>query len=233
MFKISQDITDTEDLYLHIRNKIITFSIQSTNSKNYIYMQECLQIKPKNWKQFRVRTPKGLKTKEIYKVDFNTNSFARGIIPLQCTFIAGAHQKFIHVNLINQRDETVLIPRGQCIGFVTSVEGCQPSQEEAYEILHRFKDSEQQVNEMKAGSINDFITSGDQVQQKRQVKHTTSTKVSPETKKKLDQLIEEYKDVFSKDQYDVSVSTHPPVEIPTEGPPCISAPYTIPLKFRP
>ena len=27
--------------------------------------------------------------------------------------------------------------------------------------------------------------------------------------------------------------TPSPVEIPTEGPPCISAPYTIPLKFRP
>ena len=30
-----------------------------------------------------------------------------------------------------------------------------------------------------------------------------------------------------------TISVHPPVEIPTEGPPCISAPYTIPLKFRP
>ena len=33
-FKISQDITDSNDLYLHIRNKIITFSTQSTNKKN-------------------------------------------------------------------------------------------------------------------------------------------------------------------------------------------------------
>ena len=40
-------------------------------------------------------------------------------------------------------------------------------------------------------------------------------------------------DIFSKDQYDIDTSTHRPVEIPTEGPPCISAPYTIPLKFRP
>ena len=32
-FKILQDVTDTEDLYLHIRNKIVTFSIQSTNRK--------------------------------------------------------------------------------------------------------------------------------------------------------------------------------------------------------
>ena len=90
-----------------------------------------------------------------------------------------------------------------------------------------------QVNEMKAGSVDDFITNGDQVQQKRPVEHKTSAKVSPETKKKLTQLIEDYADVFSKNQYDVGESTHPPVEIPTEGPPCISVPYTIPLKFRP
>ena len=125
-------------------------------------MQECLQIKPKDWKQFRVRAPKGLKTGEIYKVDFNVNSFPRGVIPLQCTFIAGAHQKSIHVNLINQRDETVLILRGQHIGFIISMERCQPSQEEAHKILHRFKDSEHQVNKMKAGSINDFITSDEE-----------------------------------------------------------------------
>ena len=75
IFKISQDITDTDDLYLHIRNKIITFSIQSTNSKNYICMQEWLQTKSKDWKQFRVKAPKGLKSREIYEVDFNTKGF--------------------------------------------------------------------------------------------------------------------------------------------------------------
>ena len=57
--------------------------------------------------------------------------------------------------------------------------------------------------------------------------------LSPETKKKLDNIIDKYSDIFSKDQYDIGTSTHPPVEVPTEGPPCISAPYTIPLKFRP
>ena len=40
-------------------------------------------------------------------------------------------------------------------------------------------------------------------------------------------------DIFSKDQHDISTSTHPPIEIPTEGPPYISTPYIIPLKFRP
>ena len=86
---------------------------------------------------------------------------------------------------------------------------------------------------MKDGSVNDFITNGDQVQQKRPVEHKANAKLSPETKKKLAQLIEDYADMFSKNQYDVGESTHPPIEIPTEGPPCISAPYTIPLKFRP
>ena len=52
-------------------------------------------------------------------------------------------------------------------------------------------------------------------------------------KRKLDTIIDEYSDICRKDQYDIDLSTHPPVEIPTEGPPCISAPYTIPLKFRP
>ena len=102
-----------------------------------------------------------------------------------------------------------------------------------HEILHQLQNSEHQVNEMKAGSVDDFITNGDQVQQKRPVEHKTSTKVSPEMKKKLAQLIEDYADIFSKNQYDIGESTHPPIEIPTEGPPCISAPYTIPLKFRP
>ena len=68
---------------------------------------------------------------------------------------------------------------------------------------------------------------------KRPVQHQEKQNLSPETKKKLDNIIDEYSDIFSKDQYDIGTSTHPPVEIPTEGPPCISAPYTIPLKFRP
>ena len=86
---------------------------------------------------------------------------------------------------------------------------------------------------MNTSTTDDFITCNDQVQLKRPVKHATGPKVSPETKKELDQLIEEYDNIFSKNQYDVRASTHHPVEIPTKGPPCISAPYTIPLKFRP
>ena len=40
-------------------------------------------------------------------------------------------------------------------------------------------------------------------------------------------------DIFSKNQYDIRTSTHPLVEIPTEGPPCISAPNIITLKLKP
>ena len=35
-FKISQDITDDNDLYLHIRRKIVTFSQQAKNTTNHI-----------------------------------------------------------------------------------------------------------------------------------------------------------------------------------------------------
>ena len=80
-----------------------------------------------------------------------------------CTFIAGAHQKFIHVNLINQGDETAWIPRGQHIGIVMTLEGWEPSQGEVHKILHQLQNSKHQVNEMKTGSIDDFITNGDQV----------------------------------------------------------------------
>ena len=40
-FKISQDITDDDDLYLHIRRKIVTFSQQAKNTTNHISTCEC------------------------------------------------------------------------------------------------------------------------------------------------------------------------------------------------
>ena len=118
MFKISQDATDNEDLYLHIRNRIVTFSFQSINTNNYICTWECVQIKPKDWKQFTVKAPRGLKCGEIYEINFNANGLPKGIIPICEMFIARAHQKFISIALINQWKETVLIPRGQHIGSV-------------------------------------------------------------------------------------------------------------------
>ena len=108
-----------------------------------------------------------------------------------------------------------------------------PSEEEAQEIVHQLRVHPQEVDEMNKGNMDDFITSNNQVQMKRPVQHQEKQTLSPETKRKLDAIIDDYLDILSKDQYDIGQSTHQPMEIPTEGPPCISAPYTIPLKFRP
>ena len=123
--------------------------------------------------------------------------------------------------------------KGRIIGKVIKYDGRQPTEEEAHEIIHHMQAQHEQVNETEARNIEDFILSDDQVQKKRPVKYMCDDKLSPETKNKLDKIIQNYGDIFSKSQYDVGISKHPPVEIPTEGPPCISAPYTIPLKFRP
>ena len=56
-FKISQDITDDNDLYLHIRRKIVTFSQQAKNTTNHISTHECTQIKPQSFRQFQVKAP--------------------------------------------------------------------------------------------------------------------------------------------------------------------------------
>ena len=58
-FKILQDITDDNDLYLHIRRKIVTFSQQAKNTTNHISTHECTQIKPQSLKQFQGKSPKG------------------------------------------------------------------------------------------------------------------------------------------------------------------------------
>ena len=110
-----------------------------------------------------------------------------------------------------------------------------PSEEEAQEMIHQLRVHPQEIDldEMNTGNMDDFITSNDQVQMKRPVQHQENQTLSPETKRKLDAILDDYSDIFSKDQYDIGLSTHPPIEIPTEGPPCISAPYTIPLKFKP
>ena len=228
-----QDITDDNDLYLHIRRKIVTFSQQAKDTTNHISTHECTQIKPQNFKQFQVKVPKGLKNAAIHEIDYNAKGIPENIIPVLDTIIAGICQKFIGITVINQSDEVKWIPQGQHIGTVHLVEGRMPSKEEAQEIIHQLRVHLQGVNEMNTGNTDDFITSNDQVQMKRLVQHQEKQTLSSETKRKLDTIIDEYSDIFSKDQYNIGLSIHPPVEIPTEGPPCISAPYTIPLKFRP
>ena len=108
-----------------------------------------------------------------------------------------------------------------------------PSEEEAQEIIHQLRVHPQKVNKMNTGNMDNFITSNNQVQMKRPVQHQEKQTLSPETKIKLDTIIDDYSDIFSKDQYDIGLFIHKPMEIPTKGPPCISVPYTIPLKFRP
>ena len=180
-----------------------------------------------------MKAPKGLKSGALYEIDYNTKGIPENVIPILDTFIAGKHQKFIGITVINQSDEVKWIPQGQHIGTVHLIEGRTPSEEEVQEIIHKLRVDLQEVDELNTGSTDDFITSNDQVQMKRPVQHWEEQTLSPEMKKKLDTIIDEYSDIFSKDQYDIGLSTHPPVEIPTEGPPCISAPCTIPLKFRP
>ena len=143
----------------------------------------------------------------------------------------GKCQKFIGITVINQSDDVKWIHQGQHIGTVDLIEGRTPSEEEAQEIIHELIVNSQEVDELNSRSTDDSITNNDQVQTKRPVQQQEKQKLSPEKKKKLDNIIDKYLDIFSKDQYDIGTSTHPPVEIPTEGPPCISAPYTIPLKF--
>ena len=141
------------------------------------------------------------------------------VIPILDTFIAGKWQKLIGITLINQSDEAKWTPQGQHIGRVHLVEGRMLSKEEVQEIIHQLGVHPQEVDEMNIRNTDDFITSYDQVQMKRPVQHQENQSLSSEMKRKLDTIIYEYSDMFSKDQYDIGLSTHPPVEIPMEGPP--------------
>ena len=49
------------------------------------------------------------------------------------------------------------------IGTVHLIEGRTPSEEEAQEIIHELRVEQQEVDELKTGSKDDFITNNDQV----------------------------------------------------------------------
>ena len=110
MFKISQDITDDNDLYLLIRRKIVTFSQQAKNTTNHISTHECTQLKPKSFKQFEVKAPKGRKNRAVYKIDYNAKGIPDDLIPILDTLIARKNQKCNGIMLINQSDEIKWIP---------------------------------------------------------------------------------------------------------------------------
>ena len=112
----------------------------------------------------------------------------------------GKCHKFIRITVINQSDEIKWIPEGQHIGTVHLIDGTTPSKEEVQEIIHELRVDPQEVDELNGGSTDDFITNNDQVQMKRPVQHQDKHKLSPEMKKKLDNIIDKYSDIFSKDQ---------------------------------
>ena len=168
-----------------------------------------MQIRPQSFKQFKVKAPKGLENGAVYKIDYNAKGIPEDVIPILDTFIRGKCQKFIGITFINKSDETKWIPQGQDIGTVHLVEGRTPS-EEAQEIIYQLRVHPQEVDELNTGNMDDFITSNDQVQMKRPVQHQEKQKLSPETKRKLDAIIDEYLDIFSKNWYDIGQSTPPP-----------------------
>ena len=148
MFKILQDITDDNDLNLHIRRKIVTFSQQAKNTTNHISTHECMQIKPQSFKQFQVKALKGLKNGAVYKIDNNAKGIPENVIPVLDTFIAGKCQKFIGITVINQSDEVKWIQQDQHIGTVHLIEGRTPSKEEVQEIIHKLRVNLQEVDEL-------------------------------------------------------------------------------------
>ena len=81
-FKILQDKTDDNDLYLHIRKKIVTFSQQAKNTTNHISICDCMQLKPKSFKQFKVKAIKGLKGGAVYEIDYNAKGIPDNVIPV-------------------------------------------------------------------------------------------------------------------------------------------------------
>ena len=203
----ASDITDDNDLYLHIRRKIVTFSQQAKNTTNHISTHECTQIKPQSFKQFQVEAPKGLKNRAVYEIDYNAKGIPENVISVLDTFIAGKFQKFTGITVINQSDNVKWIPQGQHIGTVHLIEGRTPPEEEAQEIIHKLRVDPQEVDKLNSRSTDNFITSNDQVQTKRPVQHQEKQKLSPEMKRKLDNIIDEYSDILAKINMTLA---HPP-----------------------
>ena len=119
------------------------------------------------------------------------------------------HQKSIGIMLINQSDKDKWIAQEQHIGTVHLVEGRTLSKEETQEIIYQLRVHPQEVDELNTKYMDNFTISNNQVQMKRPVQHWEKQKLLPETKRKLDAVIDEYSDIFSKDQYDIGQSVHP------------------------
>ena len=70
-----------QDIARHNKHRRSLFAYQEQNHyiQHTVYKQQKLHLHARmlglDWKQFRVKAPKSLKTREIYEVDFNTNGF--------------------------------------------------------------------------------------------------------------------------------------------------------------
>ena len=71
-------------------------------------------------------------------------------------------------------------------------------QEEASEIIYQFKVQKQHVSEVGIETLNEFIIQGDQVQMKRPVQYLDNPKLTPETKKELDDIVKDYSDISER-----------------------------------
>ena len=150
---------------LHSVNKQRTLQITS------VHTNVCrLNLKASN--SFQVKARKGLKNGAVYEIDYNAKGIPENVIPVLVTFIVGKRQKFIEITVINQSDNVKWIPQGQHIGTVHLIEGRTPSEEEVQEIIHKLKVDPQEVDEISSGSMDDFITSNNQVQTKRPVQQS-------------------------------------------------------------
>ena len=78
-----------------------------------------------------MKAPKGLKNGAVYEIDYNAKRIPENVIPVLDTFVAGKHQKFIGITVINQSDDVKWIPQDQHIGTVHLIEGRTLSEEEA------------------------------------------------------------------------------------------------------
>ena len=90
---------DDNDLYLHIRRKIVTFSQQPKNTTNHISTHECTQITPQSFRQFQVKAPKGLKNRAVYKIDYNAKGIPENVIPILDTLLQANAKSSLELQL--------------------------------------------------------------------------------------------------------------------------------------
>ena len=88
-----------------------------------------MEIKPKSFKQFEVKAPKGLKGGVIYEIDYTAKGIPDNVIIIP-----------ISITLINQSVEMKQITQGQHTGMIHVIEGRTPlGKGEVQEVIHQLK----------------------------------------------------------------------------------------------